>query len=137
MSHGIFPWFLPILGKPPFSRPITPRIPIPPMLERRWETTDQSSGRMEPVGGWPPPRVGRSSTEAKLAYLRWVTSFGLLEGAYVVLSLRRSDLIYVCPCSPLFQDLILLVSGSSPLGLVPNVYNVVFHVYFRLIFVQS
>ena len=36
--------------------------------------------------GRPPP------TGAKLAHLRWVTSFGLLEWAYVVLSLR-SDLI--------------------------------------------
>ena len=68
-------------------------------------------------GGQPLPRVGRSPTLAKLAHLRWVTSFGLLEWAYVVLLLRRSDLIWVCPCSPLFQALILLVSGPSPLGL--------------------
>ena len=67
------------------------------------------------MGGRPPPRVGRPPTGAKLSHLRWVTSFGLLEWAYVVLSLRRSDLIWVCP--PLFQALILLVSGPSPLGL--------------------
>jgi hypothetical protein len=63
-----------------------------------------------------------------------VTSFGLLEWAYVLPSLRRSDLIRVCPCSPLFQALILLVSGPSPLGLMLVIYNVVFLVYFRLIF---
>ena len=66
-----------------------------------------------------------------------MTSFGLLEWAYVVLSLRRIDLIWVCPCSPLFQAMILLVSEPSPLGLVSNVYNFVFLVYFRLIFLQS
>ena len=65
----------------------------------------------------PPPGVGRPPTGAKLAHLRWVTSFGLLEWAYVVLSLRRTDLIWVCPCFPLFQALLLLVSGPSPLGL--------------------
>ena len=72
-----------------------------------------------------------------MAHLRWVTSFGLLEWAYGVLSLRRSDLIWVCPCCPLFQALIVLVGGPSPLGLVSDVYNVVFLVYFRLIFVHS
>ena len=101
MSHGIFPWFLPIMGKPPFSKPIPPRITIPPMLERRWETTDQSLGQTEPVGGQPPPRVGHPPTEAKLAHPRWVTSFRLLEWAYVVLLLRRSDLICVGVLTPI------------------------------------
>ena len=107
------------------------------MLERRWETTDQSFGRTKLVGSRSPPRVGLPPTRAKLAHLRWVTSFGLLEWAYGVLSLRRSDLIWVCPCCPLFQALIVLVGGPSPLGLVSDVYNVVFLVYFRLFFVQS
>ena len=68
-------------------------------------------------GGLATPWGRMLTTGAKLAHLRWVTSFGLLEWAYVVLSLRRSDLIWVCPCSPLFQALFLLVSGPSPLGL--------------------
>jgi len=97
-------------------------------------------------GGRPPTKlradrsqggVGRPSTRAKLAHLRWVTSFGLLEWAYVVLSLRRSDLIWVCPCSPLFQALILLVSGPSPLGLFCFAqYRVTlcFFAYFECIF---
>ena len=55
------------------------------MLERWWETTDQTLGQTELVGGRPPHRVGQSLTEAKLAHLWWVTSFGLLEWAYVVL----------------------------------------------------
>ena len=87
--------------------------------------------------GRPSPRVGRTPTEAKLAHLRWVTSFGLLEWAYAVLLLGRIDLIWVCPCSPLFQALILLVSGPSPLGIFCFAqYGVIlcFFVHFECIF---
>ena len=86
--------------------------------------------REESATSWgrPPP------TGAKLAHLRWVTSFGLLEWAYVVLSLRRSDLIWDCPCSPLFQALILLVSGPSPLGLMAGVLHLVLLRLFECIF---
>jgi hypothetical protein len=94
----------------------------------------QSLGLNRANGGRTFLGSGRSTTGAKLAHFWWVTSFGLLEWAYIVLLLRRSDLIWVCPCSPLFQDLILLVSGPSPLGFMSVVYNVVFLVYFRLIF---
>jgi hypothetical protein len=86
------------------------------------------------VGERPIPGSGRSLSIAKLSYFQWVSSFGLLEWAYRVLSLRRSDLIRVCPYSPLFMALILLVSGPSYLGLMLVICNVVFLVYFRLIF---
>jgi hypothetical protein len=43
-------------------------------------------------------------------------------------------LYWVWPCSPCDWALICLVSGPSPLGLMSDVYIVVFLIYFRHIF---
>ena len=88
-------------------------------------------------GGSPPLGVGQPLAGAKLAHLQWVMSFGLLERHFVGIPQRWGDLIWVCPYSPLFWVLFCLVVGLLPLGLVSYVYNVVFLVYFRFIFVQS
>ena len=48
-------------------------------------------------------------------------------------SWRWSDLIWVCPCSPLFWALFFLVLGLFPLGLMSGVCIVVFLVHFRYI----
>ena len=48
-------------------------------------------------------------------------------------SWRWSDLIWVCPCSPLFWALFCLVVGLLPLGLMSGVCVVVFLFHFRYI----
>ena len=76
-------------------------------------------------------------TRMDQAHLWWVNFYDLLDLAHGGVLRRYGGLVGIWPRSPSLRALMLLVSGLSPLGLMSDVYNVAFLVYFWTLFLYN
>jgi hypothetical protein len=103
-------------------------------FETRYEAVRESWARDVPIGVWAHQGCPRGAIPAQCLFCGPLGVYGPRLQSLVPFG---EGLYWVWPCSPRDWTLICLVSGPSLLGLMSNVYIVVFLVYFRHILCYS